>query len=82
MTKYNEADFTENNYKNLLGKINTNTIFYDEIDTKNSFTLWRHDVDFSIHRAFALANVEKKMKIKATYFIQLGSFFIIYLKKK
>jgi hypothetical protein len=28
--------------------------------------LWRHDVDFSIHRAFALANVEKKMKIKAT----------------
>ncbi|MFY9107282.1 hypothetical protein [Aliarcobacter cryaerophilus] len=75
MTKYNEADFTENNYKNLLGKINTNTIFYDEIDTKNSFTLWRHDVDFSIHRAFALANVEKKMKIKATYFIQLGSFF-------
>ncbi|RXK07203.1 polysaccharide deacetylase family protein [Halarcobacter bivalviorum] len=73
--KFNEIDFTENNYENLLGKVKTNTIFYNEIDIGNSFTLWRHDVDFSIHRAYALANIEKRMNVKATYFLQLGSFF-------
>ena len=58
--KFNEIDFIESNYENLLGKINNNTIFYDEIDVLSSFVLWRHDVDFSLHRAYALAYIEKK----------------------
>lgn len=70
-----ETDFTESNYENLLGKIDNKTIFYDEIDTQSSFALWRHDVDFSVHRAYALACLEKKMNVKATYFIQLGAMF-------
>ncbi|WP_417328575.1 hypothetical protein [Halarcobacter sp.] len=73
--KFNEIDFTESNYENLLGKVKNNAIFYSEIDIKNSFTLWRHDVDFSIHRAYALANIEKRMNVKATYFLQLGAEF-------
>ncbi|WP_321469666.1 hypothetical protein [Halarcobacter sp.] len=72
---YYENDFIENNYKSILENVKGNTIFYDEIVIKNSFTLWRHDVDFSVHRAYSLANIEKKMKIKATYFIQLGAMF-------
>ena len=75
MIKFNEIDFTENNYENLLGKINNKSIFYDEIDTQSSFTLWRHDVDFSVHRACVLAGIEKKMNVKATYFLQLGAIF-------
>jgi hypothetical protein len=48
------------NYKEYLSK-----------DKK--FVLWRHDVDFSIHRAYKLAKVEASLGIKATYFILLHS---------
>ncbi|RAZ38562.1 hypothetical protein [Campylobacter hyointestinalis] len=56
---YYESDFTEQNYQNILKKILSDTIFYDEICNRDKFVLWRHDVDFSIHRAYALAVLEK-----------------------
>lgn len=68
-------DFTEDNYHKLLKMISNETIFYSEIDKKNFFTLWRHDVDFSVHRSNAIAKIEKQNNIKATYFFQLGSYF-------
>lgn len=35
--------------------------------------LWRHDVDFSPHRALALARLEQARGIVATYFVLLHS---------
>ena len=75
MMKYYESDFTEKNYRNILQKIKLPTIFYDEIDKYESFALWRHDVDSSVHRAYALAKIEKELNIKATYFFLLSSMF-------
>ena len=68
-------DFTEKNYKKILMKIKHNCIFYSEINKNKNFTLWRHDVDFSPHRALALSKIEKKNNIKSTYFVQLSSDF-------
>tara|TARA_Y200000002_G_scaffold383190_1_gene403884 strand:+ start:1863 stop:2621 length:759 start_codon:yes stop_codon:yes gene_type:complete len=70
-----QNDFTEKNYKRLLYKIKNKTIFFHEIDTINKFTLWRHDVDLSVHRAYALAKIEKSLNIRATYFLLFGSNF-------
>ena len=72
---YNQKDFTEKNYKKILGKIKNKTIFFDEIGDKSRYTLWRHDVDLSIHRAYSLANIEKNLNIKSTYFLFFGSNF-------
>jgi hypothetical protein len=72
---YNQSDFVEKNYKRILKKINSKTIFYDQTKVNSEFTLWRHDIDFSIHRSYSLAKIEKKKNIKATYFLLLGSKF-------
>ena len=74
---YSFEDFTEKNYKKLLkiAKRNYQILTYDEALTNDSFILWRHDVDFSMHRALALAKIEKNEGVKATYFVQLGSIF-------
>src|SRR5204862_258283 len=37
--------------------------------------LWRHDVDFSIHRALKLARIEAAEGVRATYFVRLRSAF-------
>jgi len=73
--KYFESDFTEENYRRILQKLKLPTIFYDEIEKYDSFALWRHDVDFSVHRTYSLAVIEKELNIKATYFFQLSSIF-------
>lgn len=73
--KNDKQDFTERNYERLLKLIKNKTVFYDELEKYNVFTLWRHDVDFSVHRAYSLAKIESKNNIKATYFFQLGSVF-------
>jgi hypothetical protein len=35
--------------------------------------LWRHDLDFSVHRALALARIEADVGIVSTYFVNLHS---------
>jgi len=72
---YNKKDFTEKNYKKLIRKIKNKTIFFNEIEANSSFTLWRHDIDLSVHRAYALAKIEKDLNIKSTYFLFFGSNF-------
>jgi hypothetical protein len=75
MEQYYIEDFTEENYARLLELIPNPTYFYDEVEKKRSFTLWRHDVDFSVHRALRLAEIETEKEVKATYFFQLGCMF-------
>ena len=72
---YHSEDFTEEQYRSLLQNIIHKCIFYNEIKEYNSFSLWRHDVDASPHRAYTLAKIEMEEGIKSTYFIQLGSIF-------
>lgn len=57
-------------------------ISYEEIKTiEENYILWRHDVDFSPHRAYSLAKIEYNEKVKATYFIQLNSEFYNVFEK-
>lgn len=37
--------------------------------------MWRHDVDFSLNRAYRLAEMEAELGVKATYFIHMQSGF-------
>jgi len=84
---FNLEDFTEKNYERILDyavkrykfitfkNIKATPNFKD----KRELLLWRHDVDFSVHRAFALAKIEKSFGINSTYFILLtGNFYNIF----
>jgi len=70
-------DFTEQNYRELLriAKQYYNFILYADIEKRGRKILWRHDVDFSIHRAYRLAHIEKEEGVYATYFIHLHNEF-------
>ena len=72
---YNFSDFTTNHYRVILemGKSKFEFHFYDEVQGRQSYILWRHDVDFSIHRAVRLATIERQANVKSTYFIHLHS---------
>jgi hypothetical protein len=69
--KYHFNDFTRKNLKRILKIAGGNYRFveYGEKDfTKKSIFL-RHDVDFSVNSAFALASIEAGLKIKSTFFL-------------
>lgn len=81
--KYQFSDFTEKNYEKLLklAKQNYNFVSYSNI-TKDPHVLWRHDVDFSIHRSLKLAEIEKKVGVCSTHFIRLHSEFYNVFEKE
>jgi hypothetical protein len=80
--RYFKKDFSESNYTKLLKKINNTTIFFDEISAQSRFTLMRHDIDLSVHRAYSLAKIEKKLNIKSTFFLLIScSFYNIFEEK-
>lgn len=66
-------DFTEENYRELLklAKKKYELITYRQCDIDGKNILWRHDIDFSVHRAVKLARIEAEEGIKSTYFIHL-----------
>lgn len=75
--KYHFEDFTLSNYRKLLRLAKQNYDFqnYVNFDTSTKYILWRHDIDFSMHRALKLAQLEAQENIKATYFVMFRSEF-------
>jgi hypothetical protein len=70
--KYFASDFTTAAYEEMLKSA---LEYYTFVDFKN-FSIFngpsiinRHDLDFSIHRALALAKIENRLGIRSTYFI-------------
>jgi hypothetical protein len=74
---YRIEDFTEQNYKQLirLAKDRFKFIMYNkqQINMNERCLLWRHDIDFSVHRSLALAKIEADEGVCSTYFIHLSS---------
>ncbi|MER1967974.1 hypothetical protein [Castellaniella sp. GW247-6E4] len=72
-----DSDFTENNYLQLLRLAKESYLFstYRAIPWGTRFILWRHDLDYSISRALALAEIEAGEGVCATYFINPRSEF-------
>jgi hypothetical protein len=74
---YHIEDFTEEGYRRLLqlAKAHWEFIFFTDYQKPGRFCLWRHDIDFSVHRAYRLAQIEAEEDVKSTYFIHLHSKF-------
>lgn len=64
-----------------LAKQNYEFVFYSNV-TKNPHVLWRHDVDFSIHRSLKLAEIEKNVGVYSIHFIRLHSEFYNIFEKE
>lgn len=73
---YHYADFTESSYREIL-RVAKLRYAFEPFGTSSEMphVLWRHDVDFSVHRAVKLAQIEAEEGVAATYFLQLGSPF-------
>ena len=66
-----DEDFTEGHYRLLLRAAKESYRFatYDAIPWGTRFVLWRHDLDYSLNRAAALARIEAEEGVTATYFV-------------
>lgn len=75
--RYNFADFTRSNYAALirLALRGYPVATYASFAPGERFLLWRHDVDFSVHAALRLAEIEAREGIVATYFFLMHSEF-------
>lgn len=73
--KYHFGDFTTEKYRELVRTAKENYIFrnYTNFDKSEKFVLWRHDIDFSVHRAHRLAQIESEEGVNSTFFIHLHS---------
>jgi len=78
------SDFTEESYALLiaLAKENYRFIAYPEYKSSGKNILWRHDIDYSVHRAYKLAKIEHELKVSSTFFIHLHSDFYNVLEKE
>ena len=65
------SDFTLTHYEKLieLATEKFKIASYRSIPWGTRFVLWRHDVDFSLNRSLALAELERKKGLNATYFL-------------
>lgn len=86
--KYKFDDFTLSNYSRLLDlALEQSFVFSDySIDLENSLgvreIVWRHDVEFSVHRALKMARIEHEKGIRAHYFFQIHSEFYNIFEKE
>jgi hypothetical protein len=77
-TSDSSPDFTEAEYRRLLRLAlrSYRPIAFPQFrSAEPGSLLWRHDLDFSVHRALALARIEAEEGVHATYFLNLHSAF-------
>ncbi len=70
-------DFTIPAYRKLLKSVKDGWDFVTALDSRKPgrICFWRHDVDFSLERAYRLAEIETEQGVVSTYFINLHSRF-------
>lgn len=76
--KYRFDDFTLSNYSRLLDIALGNGYKFSDYDLSSNKhgnqireIVWRHDVEFSVHRALKMAQIEQEKGLKAHYYVQL-----------
>jgi len=78
LTKYRFADFTLENYRRLLELATAERFVFSEYldyESSDRRIIWRHDVEFSVHRAYKMALLEHELGLKCHYFVQIHSEF-------
>ena len=66
--------FSYNEYINIIKLVNSHLPiidFSDVTETTDKFCVLRHDIEFSIDRAYELAKVEKELGVTSTYTVQV-----------
>ena len=66
--------FSYNEYKNIINIIKNHLPIVDFSDVNEQtdrFCVLRHDIEFSIDRAYELAKVEKELGVTSTYTVQV-----------
>ena len=66
--------FSYNEFKNLIGIVKQNLPIVDYKDVKDNtekFCILRHDIEFSIDRAYKLAKIENELGVISTYTVQV-----------
>lgn len=78
-----DSDFTVDSYRELLVIAKKRYAFasYGAIPWGQRFVLWRHDCDYSLNRAHALARIEAAEGVSATYFVNPHSEFYNLFEK-
>ena len=75
-------DFTEAAYAELVELAKRGYSFEPfGTDASEPHVLWRHDVDYSVHRALRLAEIEAEAGVRSTYFLHLHSAFYNLLER-
>jgi len=87
--KYRFDDFTMSNYDRLLDIALKNGYMFSDYDlrapsndSQKREIVWRHDVEFSVHRALKMARIEHEKGIKAHYFFQIHCEFYNIFEKE
>jgi hypothetical protein len=82
--KYYFSDFTRSNYRRLLSLAKNSYSFcdYENFSNHDRIIIMRHDLDFSVHSAYRLAEIEKAEGIITTYFIHLHNKFYNTFEKE
>jgi hypothetical protein len=77
------SNFTVDAYRELLQSAKRSYAFEPfGSQSAEAHVLWRHDVDFSVHRAVKLARIEAEQDLRATYFFWLHSDFYNLLERQ
>tara|TARA_R100001369_G_scaffold21863_1_gene39597 strand:- start:599 stop:1333 length:735 start_codon:yes stop_codon:yes gene_type:complete len=66
--------FSYNEFKNLINMVQQNLPIVDYKDVNDNtkkFCVLRHDIEFSIDRAYKLAKIEKELGVVSTYTVQV-----------
>lgn len=78
-------DFTYSGYRQLLSLLKKNDYeiaSYHNWEKKERCAILRHDIDYRIEDAIALAKIEQKCAVRSTYFILISSdFYNIFSSK-
>lgn len=70
-------DFTEEKYRHLLllAREKLSFVGFSEPKEPNGLVFWRHDVEASLNRSLALAEIESDLGLTSTFFFNLRSEF-------
>ena len=66
--------FSYNEFRNLINMVQQHLRIIDYKDVKDNtkkFCILRHDIEFSIDRAYKLAKIEKELGVVSTYTVQV-----------
>ena len=78
-------DFTEENYRkiiNLAKNFDIPFLTYREACGVDKAIIWRHDIDFSVHRSLAIAKIEHEEGVRSTFFVHFNSRFYNVFEKE